>query len=470
MARNNHNAGMHYIRYHGWFGDEQGYDRYIDMVDEGRRRQRMNQFSIDRNNNVEATAVDFSNISGKDEEVELPVQEGKGVKADKKELAQGEIQNMKNDSASQVQDNTTKKKKQHRQGRIEPEYGTESVIDIEHFLFHPEANIMKIAIQKKKNIYQILKDCEALMKRDIRTNPDPQSNRSMPVTVCTSIFYSLLAEKLDCSIQEFFMCDKDANKRFVYSLLDELDKIDIDNLEWSFDIDEEDDGYASLSIPSFDYFYGMVPDGKRYAEGDYRQYNMDLELTREKIDGEYYYAISFGDLTIYRDILSNYMIKGAYLLEEEEGKLKDFFERKLKQRANQKDVDIVIVNCDDKILLELRSGIDEKCQYGFMELEKTQAGHELGDLTVGLDKKYGIQCEMNPDGKEIVKMSYSDDDALYHLFVHGVSIPKTGNYPELCKWVTKEEFENLTLIPMHKKCVEDCLVKTVFSLFFKKVV
>lgn len=197
-------------------------------------------------------------------------------------------------------------------------YGREYLVDIHHFLYanHVNANIMIYAMKKKKDIVAILNKVEDLMKRDIRINPSPKSQFSyFPKMDNAFRFLSILAEELDCTVNEIMCDDEFMRREFAYDLLDSLQENDF--------VCDVDDGYAELTIDNFDFVYDMTPN-------IYRDFHdrMSLTITKKTYDdGEVGYALSFGSLLLNDDTKDKYMVKGAYIWEEDEGHLKDFTER-----------------------------------------------------------------------------------------------------------------------------------------------
>lgn len=285
MGYNNHHAGLHMIRYRGYGA----YDdlRYYDRLALEERRIRLLEGEKNRVEEDDLTkerqAVDMENSSKE------KLQKKKSVEACRMKVPQRT-------------------------------YGTTEIIDIEHFLLRDliTVNVMIMALKGKKDIYKILNEAESLMKEDSRTNNALTWENSiswMPMMWRASIFLSILADKLDCSIQEFFINDEDARKKFVYKFLDTVD----DN-EWELETEAEDEN-VSFRIENYDLQHGI---GEMRI--DYRN-TMDLCLEKVIISGVPNYTLSYGSLYIYITSSYDYMRKGAYLWEEEEGKLKEIVER-----------------------------------------------------------------------------------------------------------------------------------------------
>lgn len=99
------------------------------------------------------------------------------------------------------------------------------MIDTHHFVYSNivMSNVMIIAMKNKKDIYEILIECENIMNNDYRTNAVLKICWSyMPIMDKLMIFMSLLAEKLNCNIWDFFVNEPTQRKEFVYSLIKQL--------------------------------------------------------------------------------------------------------------------------------------------------------------------------------------------------------------------------------------------------------
>lgn len=85
------------------------------------------------------------------------------------------------------------------------------------------SNVMIIAMKNKKDIYEILLEHKSIMNNDYRTNAIPKiSWLDMSSMDKVMIFMSLLAEKLNCSIWDFFVNEPKQRKDFVYNLIKQL--------------------------------------------------------------------------------------------------------------------------------------------------------------------------------------------------------------------------------------------------------
>lgn len=311
MGYNNNHAGMHLIwyRHYGAYDDLDYYDRKAEMI----AQQKAKRAQLTK------------------KEVDSAVEEPIKNKSVREEI---DVEEQKNTVVQNSQQAPSKKKKKNKNNRSQglwdkaPEFGKEQIIEMEFFVGMPQtvmANMMMIAMKNKKDIYEILVECENLMKKDMRTNPEPKSNWSwMPKLEPAIIFLSLVADKLDCAVFEFFIDDVKRREKFVYSIIDYV-RAD-EYVMWDYgEVDQN--GFASFSIRDFDRDYGMAE-----KMHDSILANMSLEFTKDVFDdGEINYAISFGNLTVNGYTKYDYSLKGAYLLEESEGRLKDFIEEMIEK-------------------------------------------------------------------------------------------------------------------------------------------
>lgn len=284
MGYNNHHAGMHMI----WHRRYAAYDdlAYYDKLAEERRKIEMNK-------------------EEKKEKVEMTKQENVVQKPVK--------QNTKKKQKNKTTQNTMEIPK--------IAYGTEKIIDIHYFskMDLVSKNLMIIALKNKIDIGKILYDVENIMKQDERTNGKPAINNSwswMPMLEKAMIFLSILADKLNCSVQEFFIDNEEVCKKYVYKLLDE-----IKDWEWDEGFVDAETGNAEICIR----YYGDNTFIDLYRP------SMDLTISKEYYDEIPNYTLSYGDLSVRALSMYDYLIKGAYLLEEEDGKLKDLVERLIKE-------------------------------------------------------------------------------------------------------------------------------------------
>lgn len=245
------------------------------------------------------------------------------AKTEKEDKVIVEMNTQENTSQKPTRQNTKKKQKnksnQNTMEKPKIPYGTEKVIEIQHFtkMELVSKNLMFIALKNKIDIGKILCDVENIMKQDERTNAAPNNSWSwMTILEKATIFLSILADKLNCSIQEFFIDNEEVCKKYIYKLLDE-----IKDWEWDEGYIDAETGEAEIRICCFG----------GYTPIDLFSSSMDLVISREYHDGIPNYVLSYGDLSIRPLSMYDYLIKGAYLLEEEEGKLKELVERLVKE-------------------------------------------------------------------------------------------------------------------------------------------
>lgn len=281
MGYNNNYAGMHLIRYshYGQYDDLQYYDKLAEQE---------NQFKI----NARSESIKSTNKKKKIKKkllVELNDKYGGG-------------------------------------------YGVDELIDTHHFVYSNIiiSNVMIIAMKNKKDIYEILIECENIMNNDYRTNAVPKISWSyMPQMDKLMIFLSLLAEKLNCNIWDFFLNEPTQRKSFVYDLIKQLQAgLYLYPDEGEINMDQS----AEFSYSNFDHTYGM---SSVIHQPFYR--NMALTFSKEIYEDEIDYSVSFGDMTINSNTKLNYICKGAYLWQESSGELKDYIENIISQHSEWRE-------------------------------------------------------------------------------------------------------------------------------------
>lgn len=205
-------------------------------------------------------------------------------------------------------------------------YGVEELIEINHFVYSHiiMSNIMIIAMKNKKDIYEILIECEDIMNNDYRANSVPNISWSyMPMMDKFMIYMSLVAERLNCTIWDFFTDEPTQRKDFVYSLIKQLQT---DSYLYPDDGEININESAEFLYNDFDHTYGMSNVMHQPVYHD-----MALTFSKEVFEDEINYSVSFGDMTINSNTKFNYMSKGAYLWEEDNGELKNFIEKTIKR-------------------------------------------------------------------------------------------------------------------------------------------
>lgn len=202
-------------------------------------------------------------------------------------------------------------------------YGNEEVIDSKYLknMSMVSRNVMLIAIRDGKDVRKIICDAEEEMNQDLRTNAKCSMSPGwswIPLLEKSMIFLSILADKLDCSVQEFFIDDPVARKKFVYELLDST----VDSV-WESGFVSSKSGEAEIVSRFYDNYRGWT---ESITPLDILGGGMNLALRKEKIGGKSVYSLSYGNLEMKPRSACNYMLPGAYLREEESGKIKDTVE------------------------------------------------------------------------------------------------------------------------------------------------
>ena len=196
---------------------------------------------------------------------------------------------------------------------------TRHIIDLEeHYKFAEVvmANIMMIAIRDKTDVYSCLYECEEAMAKDTRMHTKSDFESPPPIMDAAFIFLSLLAEKMHCSIHEFFIDDPKRRQVFVYDLIDHIEKSYIRDSIVKYD---DDDNY--FEIDSYEFTGDTQTEDPVYPP--WKVPCMKLEFHKfEDDNGKLSYGIVFGDW--YRT--GAYADNAAALWEETSGKLCDFFE------------------------------------------------------------------------------------------------------------------------------------------------
>lgn len=281
MGYNNNYAGMHMIRYsrYGQYDDLKYYDKLAEQEKQCKKvnARPENSNSEDRKNKFKKKLVDLNNKYGGG-------------------------------------------------------YGVDELIDAHHFVYSNivMSNVMIIVMKNKKDIYEILTECENTMNKDYRTNAVPKISWSyIPIMDKFMIFTSLLAEKLNCNIWDFFVNEPTQRKDFVYRLIKQLQAgLYLYPDDGEINMDQSADFFYS----NFDHTYGMssVIHQPLYCD-------MALTFSKEIYEDEINYSVSFGDMTINSNTKFDYMCKGAYLWEEDSGELKDYIEKIISQHSEWRE-------------------------------------------------------------------------------------------------------------------------------------
>ena len=276
MGYNNNYAGMHMI----WYGIGKSYDDldYYDKLAEKNRKNRV--FTM----NIHDTVTE------------------------------------ENEKIVEKKENKSKKKKNKNQR--EDQFEIKEYIDGKQFANYDiiTRNAAFYALKKKKDISYMVYELEAIMRYDkgmIR-------NRILPMLEKGMIFLSVLAEKLECSIYDLLRNTDEERKEYIYDL---LDKIEDD--EWNVIYIDEGNNEVELSLGC----YFVHNDRKVYEENNIFLDDTDL-IIKKVLDGDkYIYGICYGNLVVRDDIYDTYLGRGAWLLVEEDGKIKEVLERIIKNKA-----------------------------------------------------------------------------------------------------------------------------------------
>ena len=221
------------------------------------------------------------------------------------------------------------KKIERKQSNENTEHYTEKNISSKHFMYSDAiiANIFIISMKKKKDIGEILYQCEKMMENDERTSLSLENR--WPMVHYSLLFLSMVAEKLECDVLEFFIDNQSLRKKFVYSLIEYVGNYhSYDTMDT---VELYEDGSAEITYLGFDSEYGM---SEYDFHNDRPAVSMDLNFQREIENGKVFYSVAFGDFNHFSK--RDYMLKGAYLWEETEGKLKEFIEAKIKEYQSLK--------------------------------------------------------------------------------------------------------------------------------------
>lgn len=297
MGRDNNNAGMHLIRFssYRYYDNLEYYDRLA--VDEWRKKQQK--------------------IKEKEEKKRLEEQKKKAELETKMALNQ------------KAEERKPKKKNngQNDNNKImRPKYGEEKVIPMRFFIEKDivTRNMMIIALKKRLDIFKILEEAENMMSDDKRMNCEVAFNNSwswMPMLDKSMVFLGIVAEKMECKLKDFFEDDSETTKAFIYELLE-----NINDYEWDSGEFDNDEGSAEIRIEGYDYTFVDEYEINTNRIVD----EMNLTIHKETIDNVPYYSLSYGSLLVRPINAFNYVSKGAYLWEEEDGLVKDTVERLIK--------------------------------------------------------------------------------------------------------------------------------------------
>ena len=315
MGYNNHNCGMHLIRFRhdDWYYNDRLYEEEMSL------------------------------LRNKTETSRKPVEE-------KKE----EMNTAGQKQGSSASGNEKPKNNKKQSGTSRMTYGTERLISNEclesyaEFCETVKANIMRIAFEKKLDIRGTLKECEKIMVNDSIANSSPNGHGLYyyPKIEHSFLALAVLAEKLGCSVYDLLVNDEIRKKRFAYFLLDKLEELlhkgdaelgkDYYN---SYNPVEGENGDVFINVEAFDSLYGLTENTFDFECEDTALRHMDMGLTLNKFrynDADWY-SMDFGISWLNEYTRTQYYSMHAVLWEEATGKLKDFFEDIIKHSPPQKD-------------------------------------------------------------------------------------------------------------------------------------
>ena len=309
MGYNNHHAGMHMI----WHNH---YAAYEDLEYYDRLAEEEEQFSENKSEEIPSSSKSLTVRSTNYKE-----------RQDIKKVAEKDM-TQPDETLGKQKQNIKHKPKKHddRESQWRPKYGTEMIINTQSFFNFDivSRNLMLMSLKREIDIKRIILEAEDLMKKDKRMNPKPSEESSwawLPILEKAGVFLNILAEKLDCSLAEFFLDDERSRTAFLHKLL-----ISIEDNEWDIGEIDPETGEAYICINHY---------GVRFKEIGYEyhdpmgEHSRRMDLTLEKVpqeNGRFWYTLSYGSLYINPRSAYNYVTMGAYLWEEE-GKLKDFIEK-----------------------------------------------------------------------------------------------------------------------------------------------
>ena len=145
MGKSQHHAGLHMIQY-SKYGIYDDLEYYNEMAIKKHRKEKVKQ----------------------EEKMKELKEQGLKLNSNQNETEKTKINYVEEDVNSQLQ------VKQQKSEAERAKQDQELLIDINHFVHLDDVvsyNVMRIAIQKKLDISFILDECENMMVRDKRTNP-----------------------------------------------------------------------------------------------------------------------------------------------------------------------------------------------------------------------------------------------------------------------------------------------------------
>ena len=240
MGRNQHNAGLHFIRY-THKEDLSVYDEIVAGQTEQREREkrRFERFRKYANAEQERKAEEEALGIFPREKREQVKRERLSYLIPPKAICNEPIHTHFNTS---VFDKCNKEKP-----------GQKYLLDAGSILWPAQTvliNICKIAYQKKKNLTHIFNAVDAIMHDDIIANSDSYINERPPYG-STLTMIGLFAEALECEIYELFKDDEASTRQNVYDLIQWL------RYEYADDVYYDEDGFfTSIEFNDIDNIWG----------------------------------------------------------------------------------------------------------------------------------------------------------------------------------------------------------------------
>ena len=293
MGYNNNNAGMHMIWYREYtkFEGSDSYDDYMFVKNQSRKEEE-NQTSEEK-------------------------------KKDNKDKV--------SNNTNKVKKKKIKKEKEYNYFYFDPrkDFGTQEVIEDKYFQNNDiiSKNIMYMALKNKIDVKKIIIETEKIMRQDLRTNAKPLEFGNywscVPKLENAMVYLSILADKLSCNIQDFFIDRGDEYKELVYFLLEDI----IEFMEFDGYLNEEV-GYLELKCDLFDLMMGICEYDVIDANNLFLP--MNLIITKENCNGQPLYSLFYGNSESCLFDGGKYLRIGATLFSEQKGELEKFVERIIK--------------------------------------------------------------------------------------------------------------------------------------------
>ena len=298
MAREQHHAGLHFVK----FQHKEDLSYYDEVVSQQRGKDK------ERHDQIESRLREEEEQRQKNEQIGIFTSEKyKKVRASRMSYYRPSILN---DSLS---------------GKHSTEPGTKQLIDswvAGDIASRVYFNMFRIAYQKKKSLRGAIDSVNSILYDDAMFN----SVDFKPDTFLHGrdiIVLSLLAEALSCDVYELMRpVNENEVRQFIYLILELL---------YCWDIDYSDDGsWTTLEYTDFEHTLGMSTQTPPFWE--FPRNSLEIEKCLYK-DGSCEYGISYYVGGTASRILpeDRYLCRGAYIYYEETGFLKEYTEKILKE-------------------------------------------------------------------------------------------------------------------------------------------